>query len=156
MTSLQKADELVTQIDYCNPDIVQLVDSQKIETYNKLKKELPNVELMQVIHVIDKNSVKEAVEISKYVDFILLDSGNPNLKIKVLGGTGTTHNWDLSREIVEQADVPVFLAGGLQPDNVAEAIEKIQPFGVDLCTGIRTNGYLNKDKTKLFFEAVNK
>lgn len=92
LTSLQNTDEIIEQHKYCGTDVLQLVDSQEIKTYQILKKELPNVEIMQVIHVIDDNSIMEAVKISKYVDMLLLDSGNPNLGTKELGGTGKTHN----------------------------------------------------------------
>jgi len=109
---------------------------------------------VQVIHVIDEDSIKEAREISRYVDAILLDSGNPNLSVKELGGTGRTHNWDLSREIRKSITIPLFLAGGLNKDNVKEAIEKVQPFGLDLCNSVRTDGKLDPIKLKDFFNAI--
>ena len=111
---------------------------------------------MQVIHVIDDNSITDAVKISKYVDFILLDSGNPNLQTKELGGTGKTHNWQISREIVNQVGIPVFLAGGLNPENVAEAISQVNPFGVDICSGLRKDGKLDESRVKLFMDRVGK
>lgn len=150
LTSLQNADEIIEQHNYCGTDVLQLVDSQETKTYRILKKELSNVELMQVIHVIDDNSITDAVKISKYVDFILLDSGNPNLQTKELGGTGKTHNWQISREIVNQVGIPVFLAGGLNPDNVSEAIEKVKPFGIDVCSGVRMDGELDEGKVTKF------
>jgi len=155
LTSLQNADKIIEQHEYCNTDVLQLVDSQEIITYQILKKELPNAEIMQVVHVIDDDSVSKAVNISKYVDMILLDSGNPKLETKELGGTGRTHNWRISREIVNEVDIPVFLAGGLTPDNVAGAVERVIPFGVDLCTGVRLDGKLDGEKVKLFNEMVN-
>jgi phosphoribosylanthranilate isomerase len=109
---------------------------------------------MQVIHVIDGNSIMEALEISKYVDMLLLDSGNPNLATKELGGTGKTHNWQISLEIVKQVDIPVFLAGGLNPDNVAEAVKTVKPFGVDVCSGVRTDGILSTQKVNSFIQKI--
>ena len=109
---------------------------------------------MQVVHVINESSIDDAINISNYIDFILLDSGNPNLKTKELGGTGKTHNWALSKKIVEQVDVPVFLAGGLNPDNVAEAVKTVKPFGVDVCSGVRTDGELDKNKVRRFVNLV--
>jgi phosphoribosylanthranilate isomerase len=97
----------------------------------------------------------EALEIAKYVDMLLLDSGNPNLETKELGGTGKTHNWQISREIVNQVDVHVFLAGGLNPDNVAEAVKTVNPFGVDVCSGVRTDGELDKNKVSKFINEVH-
>lgn len=153
LTSLQNADEIIEQHNYCGTDVLQLVDSQETKTYRILKKELPNIDLIQVIHIIDDNSITEAVELSKYVDFILLDSGNLNLQTKELGGTGKTHNWQISREIVNQVGIPVFLAGGLNPETVAEAVKIVKPFGVDVCTGVRTDGKLDSDKVR---ELINR
>jgi len=100
--------------------------------------------------VIDESSVDEALAISVMVDAILLDSGNPKLKIKELGGTGRVHNWKLSRLITETIKCPVFLAGGLNPDNVRQAIDEVQPFAVDVCSGVRTDGHLDRKKVELF------
>lgn len=152
LTSLQNTDEIIEQHKYCGTDVLQLVDSQDIKTYRILKKELSNVELMQVIHIIDDNSITEAIEISKYVDMLLLDSGNPNFRTKELGGTGKTHNWQISSEIVNQVHIPVFLAGGLNPDNVDDVINSVKPYGVDVCSGVRTNGELDRKKvTELIY-----
>ena len=109
---------------------------------------------MQVIHVTGPESVQEACTAAESVDAILLDSGNPALKIKELGGTGRRHDWTLSREIRERVHVPLFLAGGLTESNVAESIEAIAPFGLDLCSGVRTDGKLDKLKLSRFFAAV--
>jgi len=110
--------------------------------------------LVQVIHVLDEQSINEALKISEKVDALLLDSGNPNLAVKELGGTGRTHNWVLSRKIVEQVRVPVFLAGGLNAGNVREAIEVVQPYAVDVCSGVRTDGKLDEQKLEAFLNAV--
>ncbi len=134
---------------------IQIVDELEKREYELLRKELPNVKLVQVIHVIDDNSVNEAIEVSNYVDAILLDSGNPNLSVKELGGTGRTHNWELSREIRKSIPIPLFLAGGLNKDNVRQAIETVQPFGLDLCSSVRTDGKLDQHKLKEFFNAIN-
>lgn len=150
LTALQDADELIEQYRFFGTDIIQLVDSQESSIYQKLRIELPEVKLMQVIHVIDKKSIEEAIEVSKHVDYILLDSGNPNLETKVLGGTAETHNWKISKQIVDGVSVPVFLAGGLNPDNVADAIVKVYPFGVDLCSGLRVEGKLVDEKINSF------
>ncbi|HNL40150.1 MAG TPA: hypothetical protein PKH43_13465, partial [Saprospiraceae bacterium] len=88
------------------------------------------------------------------LDALLLDSGNPNLAVKELGGTGRVHNWAISRRIVEQSGVPVFLAGGLRPDNVQAAVEAVQPWGLDLCSGVRTEGRLDEQKLAAFFAAL--
>jgi phosphoribosylanthranilate isomerase len=131
---------------------IQIVDELREGSYDEIKRTLPSVRIVQVIHVIDEGSVDEAVRISFLADALLLDSGNPRLAVKELGGTGRTHNWNLSRKIREQAHCPVFLAGGLKPENVREAIETVEPFGIDVCSGIRTNGALDEHKLELFIK----
>lgn len=85
----------------------------------------------------------------------MLDSGNPNLSVKELGGTGRIHNWDLSKKIRESIKIPLFLAGGLNKENVKQAIDYVQPFGLDLCSSVRTNGQLDKQKLENFFRAID-
>ena len=133
---------------------IQIVDALQDAAYDKLRAVMPTIKLVQVIHVLDETSVDEAIRIATYVDALLLDSGNPNLAVKELGGTGRVHNWKLSRQIVEQARVPVFLAGGLNANNVQAAVEQVQPFGLDLCSSVRTEGKLDPQKLEAFFIAA--
>ena len=154
LTSETKVGDIIAHYKRVNTSTIQIVDELSNDGYRKLREELPNVKLVQVIHVMDNNSVTEAIKVSRYVDAILLDSGNPNLIIKELGGTGRTHNWDLSKEIRENIEIPLFLAGGLNKNNIREAIEYVQPFGIDLCSGVRTGEELDKKKLKEFFEAI--
>ncbi|WP_282631119.1 phosphoribosylanthranilate isomerase [Empedobacter sedimenti] len=155
LTSETTADAIINHYKKVYTNTIQLVDELKNEEYQILRNELPWVKLVQVIHVIDENSVTEAVEKSQFVDAILLDSGNPNLQVKELGGTGRTHNWTISKKIREEINIPLFLAGGLNPNNVKEAIDFVQPFGVDICSGVRTDGKLDEKKLDAFFRAVN-
>ncbi|MCB0540957.1 MAG: phosphoribosylanthranilate isomerase [Bacteroidetes bacterium] len=154
LTSETKPQNIIQHYKRVNTTTIQIVDELEQREYQLLRDELPNVKLVQVIHVIDENSVKEAIEVSNYVDAILLDSGNPNLSVKELGGTGRTHNWELSREIRKAIPIPLFLAGGLNKDNVRQAIETVQPFGLDLCSSVRTKGQLDRQKLKDFFNAI--
>ncbi len=156
LTSETKPDDIITHYKKVYTSTIQLVDALEGRDYLTLRNELPGVKLVQVIHVLDENSVTEAIEISESVDAILLDSGNPNLNIKELGGTGRIHNWQLSRQIREQVKVPVFLAGGLNSHNVREAIETVQPFGIDLCSGVRSVGKLDRQKLEAFFKEIEK
>lgn len=155
LTSETKADKIIEHHKRVNTSVIQIVDELENRQYDILRMKLPGIKLVQVIHVIDKDSVKEAIEVSQFVDAILLDSGNPNLRIKVLGGTGRTHNWNLSRQIRENINIPLFLAGGLSKDNVKEAVEIVQPFGLDLCSSVRSNGKLDEQKLSEFFHALN-
>ena len=122
--------------------------------YHLIRKEIPAIKIVQVIHITDESSIDQAIEVSEHVDAILLDSGNPKLAIKELGGTGRVHNWKLSRRIVENVKVPVFLAGGLNAENVRRAIGEVQPYGVDVCSGVRMEGKLDERKLAAFFEGV--
>jgi phosphoribosylanthranilate isomerase len=137
-----------------NTNTIQIVDELKLGSFRDIRERLPNVKIVQVIHILDEKSIDQALKISVKVDALLLDSGNPNLAVKELGGTGRTHNWLLSRKIVEQSKVPVFLAGGLHSGNVREAIDIVQPFGVDVCSGVRTDEKLDQKKLEEFFRAV--
>lgn len=154
LTSEIKADAIIEHYKKVHTSTIQIVDALENRSYQLIREELPNVKLVQVIHVIDQHSVEEAIEISEFVDAILLDSGNPNLHIKELGGTGRTHNWDLSKTIRENITIPLFLAGGLNKDNVKDAISHVQPYGLDLCSGVRTNGQLDEKKLEDFFKAI--
>lgn len=154
LTSETKAHEIIAHHAKVLTNTIQIVDALSEGSYHQIKTALPFVKLVQVIHVIDEASVFEAIRISEEVDALLLDSGNPSLEIKVLGGTGNIHNWKLSRKIVEQSKVPVFLAGGLKAENVKKAIDEVQPFGLDLCSGVRTDKKLDTSKLEAFFKAA--
>ena len=154
LTSKQNVDEIIEQHHRCGTNTIQLCDRIINGSHLQLKKALPGIKIVQVIHVAEKQSIDEAVEVSESVDAILLDSGNQKLATKELGGTGRTHDWSISRKIVSTVKIPVFLAGGLNPQNVQEAILQVNPFGVDICSGVRTNSKLDKEKLKLFFDKV--
>lgn len=154
LTSKRDADSIIAQQRRCRTNTIQLCDSVEPDCYSKLRDALPGIALVQVIHVTGSESVDEAVEVGGMVDAILLDSGNQKLAVKKLGGTGQTHDWRISRKIVESVRVPVFLAGGLTPENVATAIREVRPFGLDICSGLRTNGNLDEEKVKQFFANV--
>jgi phosphoribosylanthranilate isomerase len=156
LTSETSVQEIIKHHQLTLTNTIQIVDKLATGTYDDLRLALPGIKLVQVIHVLGEKSVEEAIEISTQVDAILLDSGNPDLFIKELGGTGRTHNWNLSRTICEKTTKPVFLAGGLNQSNIIRAIEEVQPFGVDLCSGVRTNGMLDKAKLENFVNAILK
>jgi phosphoribosylanthranilate isomerase len=154
LTSEQTAPAIIAQQRRCRTNTLQLCDAVTPEIYRQLRAELPGIALVQVIHVTGPEAVDEAVAAAPHVDALLLDSGNPRLPVKQLGGTGRVHDWTLSRRIRETVNVPVFLAGGLHPGNVAEAFAAAQPFGLDVCSGVRTDGRLDRGKLRAFFAAV--
>jgi len=156
LTPLQSVEDLVEQNRLVKARTLQLVDALAPDTHAELRRAMPGVKLVQVIHVTGPESVEEALKVAPDVDAILLDSGNPALKVKELGGTGRRHDWALSRQIRERVDVPVWLAGGLNPENAREAIETVGPFALDVCSGLRSGeGYdLDPDKLARFMASV--
>ncbi|MGE3465871.1 MAG: phosphoribosylanthranilate isomerase [Pyrinomonadaceae bacterium] len=154
LTSEQTPSGIIGHHHRTKTNTIQIVDELEGRAYEVIRAELPNVKLVQVIHVVGERSVDEAAEIAPHVDAILLDSGNPELAVKELGGTGRRHDWTLSRKIVETCGKPVFLAGGLNAENVREAIEVVHPFGVDICSGVRTDGILDVKKLDAFLHVA--
>ena len=155
LTSEQSPVNIIEHVKRTGTTTVQIVDELSEGTYLHIREALPALKIVQVIHVTDKDSIEQALQVQEYVDYILLDSGNPKAAIKTLGGTGNTHNWSISRELVKAVYVPVFLAGGLNAGNVQEAIQTVQPFGVDICSGVRTEGKLHKQKLADFINTVH-
>jgi phosphoribosylanthranilate isomerase len=156
LTCKQDVQSIIDQQRRLRVNTIQICDRLVDGTYRDLRHALPGVSLVQVIHVTGPESVDEAQMIAPHVNGILLDSGNQSLQIKELGGTGRVHDWSLSRRIRETIDVPLFLAGGLNPENVAEAIRTVAPFGVDVCSGLRTEGKLDRNKLSAFFDEVHR
>lgn len=154
LTSLTDPQKIVAQQKRCRVNTLQLVDQLPEGAHRYLRRMLPGISIVQVIHVVGEESIHEAVSVARDVDALLLDSGNPSLPVKELGGTGRTHNWALSAQIVARCGVPVFLAGGLNSDNIAGAIQTVRPFGVDVCTGVRTRGLLDGQKLHTFINQL--
>lgn len=154
LTSKHDAPSIIDQQRRTHANTLQLVDAVPLETCRELKNTLPAVSIVQVVHVTGSDAIAAALSVAPFVDALLLDSGNPNLPVKQLGGTGRVHDWSISKAICAQISKPVYLAGGLNPENVADAIRLVRPFGVDLCNGVRTNGSLDETKLSRFFDAA--
>jgi phosphoribosylanthranilate isomerase len=154
LTSRQDAASIIDQQRRTRVNTIQLVDTVSTHDLHHLRHALPGIQLVQVIHVEGLESLEEAKTVATHVDAILLDSGRPKAPIKEFGGTGRVHDWSVSARIREAVTVPVFLAGGLKPENVRAAIEQVGPFGLDVCNGVRTNGSLDETKLSAFFHAV--
>lgn len=155
LTCSQNAAEIVEQQRRCRTNTIQICDHLTAGTYAEIRRGTPGIGIVQVIHVTGEESIDEARDVAQHVDAILLDSGNQKLAVKELGGTGRTHDWRLSRRIRESVRVPIFLAGGLTSANVRGAIESVEPFGLDLCSGVRTEGAFDAEKLRAFFHAVD-
>jgi len=154
LTSKRSPTEIVEQHRRCGTNAIQICDDLAPEALEEIVDDLPGIDIIRVIHVQGMDSVEEAENVAPSVDGILLDSGSKDGSMVELGGTGRTHNWDVSRRIVEAVEVPVILAGGLNAGNVAEAINHVQPFAVDVCSGVRTGGSLDSEKLHSFMEEV--
>ncbi|NNG15540.1 MAG: phosphoribosylanthranilate isomerase [Gemmatimonadales bacterium] len=154
LTSETEAGVLAAQQRRCRTNTLQLCDRVSIEALAELRIMLPGIRIVQVVHITGPAAVEEALKASSHVDALLLDSGRPDAAVRELGGTGRVHDWELSREIRDRAPVPIFLAGGLEPQNVGEAIRAVRPFGIDVCSGVRTGGRLDQEKLTAFCGAV--
>ncbi|HEX6093812.1 MAG TPA: phosphoribosylanthranilate isomerase [Dongiaceae bacterium] len=156
LTSRTESAPIIEHVRRCGTNTVQLVDAVGENVYQDLRRELPDIRIIQVVHVTGDAAIEEARRIAGRVDALLLDSGDPTLEIKELGGTGRTHDWNRSRQIVESVKCPVFLAGGLTPGNILDAVRQVQPYGVDICSGVRTEGRLDPLKLTDFFAAIRR
>lgn len=154
LTSRTDADSIVEHARACAVDTVQLVDVPSIETHAAIRAALPYLRVVQVLHIEGEATVEAARRVAPHVHAMLLDSGRPSAAVRELGGTGRVHDWAISRRVVEAAGCPVFLAGGLTPANVVEAIERVRPYGLDLCSGIRTDGTLDGEKLGVLVAAI--
>lgn len=154
LTSKEDAASIIAQQRRCGVNTIQLCDRLRSGSYQELREAMPGIRLVQVIHVTGQESVHEAAAVAPYVDAILLDSGNPSLPVKELGGTARTHDWTISRRIRDLVSVPIFLAGGLHHANILSAIRWVRPFGVDVCSGVRVNGALNERALARFFGQI--
>jgi len=156
LTSKQNVNDIIKQHKYCRTNTIQICDNLQIGTHKDLKVALPGIAIVQVIHVTGEESIAAALAIQNDVDAILLDSGDQSKQVKELGGTGRTHNWGISNIIREKLDIPIFLAGGIKPDNIALAINQVRPFGIDLCSGVRTNDKLDEIKLSKLFSNIKR
>lgn len=154
LTSRQSADEIIEQQKRCRVNTIQICDSLEPGAHRKIKAALPGISIVQVIHVTGEAALEEAERVAPDVDAILLDSGNPSLPVKELGGTGRIHDWEISRRIRKRVACPIFLAGGLNAHNVVKAIETVKPYGIDVCSGVRTGDKLDEEKLTVLFQSI--
>jgi phosphoribosylanthranilate isomerase len=154
LTSRSSADGIDEQLARSRPTVLQICDALPDGEMAIIRQRHPDVVLMPVVHVRGDDSVSEAIGLAADADAILLDSGNPFAQVKELGGTGRVHDWKISRAIRDAVGVPLFLAGGLRAANVADAVRTVRPFGVDVCSGVRRDGKLDRSTLTEFMSAV--
>lgn len=156
LTAQQEVDAIVDQQRQTGGNTIQLCDRLSVGDHERLRRAFPGVSIVQVIHVTSLEIVSEAAAIAPEVNALLLDTGRPDAAVRELGGTGRTHDWDISRRIREVSPIPVYLAGGLNAENVEAAIRQVRPFGVDLCSGLRRQEKLADDLAHEFTKAVRR
>lgn len=156
LTSLSEVGAIIEQQRRLRPRALQLCDRLPAGSHARLRAALPGISLVQVVHVRGEEALGEAAALAPHVDALLLDSGNQDLAVKELGGTGRCHDWEISRRICETSPVPVYLAGGLKPENVAAAIRAVRPFGVDACSGLRTRKQLDEQKLSAYLREIRR
>lgn len=154
LTSLEAPADIAAQHARCGCDTIQLCAPLSPAALAALRSRLPRTRLMPVIHVVGREALERARDFAPHADALLLDSGSLGAGTRELGGTGRTHDWALSRRIVASVAVPVFLAGGLNPENVAAAIAAVKPHGVDVCSGIRIEGRLDEALLAAFIDRI--
>ncbi len=158
LTAEERAEAIAAHAERTGAAVIQVVSHIEPTESAKLKSLLPGRRVVQVVHVEDESSLDRIDAYAPHAHALLLDSGRPSLKTPELGGTGRTHDWQVSARCVAKAweagQRPVFLAGGLNAENVGDAIRTVRPFGVDICSGVRTNGSLDADKLRAFVRAV--
>ena len=154
LTSSQDSQTITEQVQFSNVNAVQIVDRLEIGSYADIRKNCPGITIIQVIHIVNDSSIIEANKISDNVDAILLDSGNQAFATKELGGTGHIHDWSISKQICKTVNIPVILAGGLNSDNVTIALKTVHPTGVDICSGVRTDGSMDEWKLTKYIRNV--
>jgi phosphoribosylanthranilate isomerase len=154
LTRVSDPDALAAQVARCGTSIVQLCDAMPPAAWAAVRRAAPGVRILQVVHVRGRDAIDEALAVAPHVDALVLDSGTPDGPAPVFGGTGRTHDWALSAEIVARAPRPVFLAGGIRPDNVAAAWRAVRPFGFDLCSGAREDGSMSAARLTAFFQVI--
>ncbi|MDR0978393.1 MAG: phosphoribosylanthranilate isomerase [Lachnospiraceae bacterium] len=149
VTHINNAELIIDMIKKIGVNTVQLHSDIGIVEINKIKENCPNVKLIKLVHIIGEKSIDEVKVYSNIVDAILLDT--INYATNQVGGTGQTHNWDIDKQIVKETNANIIVAGGLNKDNVKEAILKIKPFGVDVNSGVQNEiGFKDYDKLKEF------
>ncbi len=154
LTSLTEVSEIISQQRRIGAGVLQLCAHLSSQQMTELREELPEVKLMPVVHVNGPDAVEIAKEYASHSDMLLLDSGSPDSEVPVLGGTGLTHDWSVSAQIVREVNVPVFLAGGLNAENVQQAIREVNPAGVDICSGVRCEGVLSRARLLNYVTAI--
>ncbi len=143
LTASLSGEEIAEQAKYCGVTAIQIAQHVDPIEYQHIATRLPHIKRVQVVHVEDESALDLIDVYEPHVHAFILDSGSTGATVADLGGTGRVHDWRISSEFVRRTSKPVFLAGGLNPRNVRDAISVMAPFGIDLCSGVRRNNKLD-------------
>ncbi len=155
ITHLENASEIIDIARFIDVDYIQLHSYIEESEVDKIRETLPDKKLLRLIHISEDGETLNDISKIKNVDFYFTDS--INLKTNQVGGTGLTHDFERDRELVASLNKPVFVAGGLTPENVAEVVKLCQPYGVDVNSGCRgKNGGRDKAKMRKFVSQARK
>ncbi len=150
VTHLLEVSKIVEIAEYTGISALQIHNDLSTEGMKSLREYVPNLELIKTIHVLDESAIEDAKVYESFSDIILLDTKAGER----IGGTGKTHDWNISKRIVEEVGIPVILAGGLNPRNINEAISKVKPAGIDANSGLENkDGSKDFDKIRIFAAA---
>lgn len=146
VTHLTKPSDLIRIVELSRCTTLQIQDMVTPDDIAEVREALPYLRIMKAVHVMDESAIATAKYFSDTADAILLDTRTADR----IGGTGITHDWNISAKIVKECSCPVILAGGLTPENVTEAIIRVRPYAVDVHTGVKKNGVRDAERTRAF------
>ncbi|HJK48423.1 MAG TPA: phosphoribosylanthranilate isomerase [Methanocorpusculum sp.] len=146
VTHLTKPSDLIRIVELARCTTLQIQDVVTPDDIAEVREALPYLRIMKAVHVMDESAIATAKYFSDTADAILLDTRTADR----IGGTGITHDWNISAKIVKECSCPVILAGGLTPENVTEAIIRVRPYAVDVHTGVKKNGVRDAERTRAF------
>lgn len=150
VTHLTDVSDLIKIVSKTNCTTLQIQDDIFPEKISEIYEAAPYLKIIKAVHVMDESAIDTAKVFEDVCDGIILDTKAGGR----IGGTGKTHDWSVSRKIVEEVSLPVILAGGLTPENVGEAISVVQPYAVDVHSGVKLDGVRDCVRTKKFVEAA--
>ena len=154
ITHLEKASEIIEIADFIDVDYIQLHSHLPESEVKIIHEALPNKKLLRLIHIDSDGTILNDINNIEFVDFYFTDS--INTKTNQVGGTGLVHNINTDKDLVNKLDKPVFIAGGLNPANVAEAVRFCKPYGVDVNSGCRAvDGSRDRQKVIDFVKNAN-
>ena len=146
VTHLTKPSDLIRIVELSHCTTLQIQDMVTPDDIAEVREDLPYLRIMKAVHVMDESAIATAKYFSDAADAILLDTRTADR----IGGTGITHDWNISAKIVKECSCPVILAGGLTPENVTEAVARVRPYAVDVHTGVKKNGVRDAERTRAF------